>query len=43
MIRLRGKMRTDEQDLSYANAVKEYKAEYTRRYTKFLQTGEVTQ
>jgi hypothetical protein len=43
VIRLRGKMRSGEQNLSYANAVKDYKAEYARRYSRFLQTGEVTQ
>jgi hypothetical protein len=41
-IRLRGRMRSSDRTLSYSNAVKEYKAEYARRYTKFLQTGELT-
>jgi hypothetical protein len=40
-IRLRGTVRSDDQALSYSNAVKEYKAEYARRYSKFLQTGEI--
>jgi hypothetical protein len=41
-IRLRGRMRNGDRLLSYSNAVKDYKAEYARRYTKFLQTGDVT-
>ena len=41
-IRLRGRMRGNEQVLSYVNAVKAYKAEYARHYSKFLQTGEIT-
>jgi Glycosyl-hydrolase family 116, catalytic region len=40
-IQLRGGMRSNEQALSYSNAVKEYKAEYASRYSKFLQTGEI--
>jgi hypothetical protein len=41
-IRLRGKIQSADHALSYNNAVSEYKAEYVRRYSKFLQTGAVT-
>ncbi len=41
-IRLLGRIQSADQALSYNNAVKEYKAEYARRYSKFLQTGAVT-
>jgi hypothetical protein len=41
-IRLRGRMRSNDPALSYDNAVKNYKAEYARKYRKFVLTGEIT-
>lgn len=41
-IRLRGRMRSNDRALSYSLAVEEYKAEYARRYARFIRTGEVT-
>lgn len=40
-IELRGRMRGGNLILSYNDAVKEYKAEYAHRYTKYLQTGQI--
>jgi hypothetical protein len=41
-VRLRGRVRSSDRVLSYDLAVKDYKAEYARRFTRFLRTGEVT-
>jgi hypothetical protein len=40
-LRIEGKMRSDTPALSYLNAVRDYKAEYARKYAQFQATGEV--